>query len=182
LILADSFHAFGRRDYRHCLLFAAIAVESLAAQRLEQEYDSRIGGGPGPEIRLITLPIAGGKIVRKDPVYEALKSTTDFGSLLHQRQLYLFNRSLLIDKPETFRQAKKLYATRNKIAHRGQLSGEKPDSVFALTRSDCIAALTCAIDVVEWFNEQNLQPPVDKLMPAEFIDFAWGDDAAVQAF
>jgi hypothetical protein len=82
-LLIDAFSAFQAHDYRQCLLYAAIAMEGLAASRLEQEYSTRLSGNPGPEMRVVELPQAGGTTVRKDPVYEVLLSGTKFSRLAH---------------------------------------------------------------------------------------------------
>ena len=167
--LVDAFAAFRRNDYRHCMLYAAIAAESLAAGRLEKEYARRLTEHPNPDMRVLELPQAGGITVRKDPVYEALNMKTDFSSLIHERPLYLFHRSLMVDQPETYRLARKLYNTRNKIVHRGQL-GEEDDKAFAINRADSWTALNCVADIFSWFGEDRIKYPSYKLVPANMTD------------
>jgi len=158
-LLIDAFSAFEAHDYRQCLLYAAIAMEALAASRLEQEYSARLSGSPEPDVRIIELPQAGGTTVRKDPVYDVLSTGTNFSRLLHERPLYLMGRSLLSDHPETYRHALMLYATRNKIGHRGELSEGNMARSFALNEEDAWVALCCVADIFRWFGEAPITYP-----------------------
>jgi hypothetical protein len=168
-ILVDAFSAFQAHDYRQCLLYAAIATEALAASRLEQEYAARLVTGGVPDLRAIEIPIAGGSTVRKDPVYEVLSARTEFSSLLHERPLYLMGRSLRVECPETYRRARMLYSTRNKIVHRGELSEDDMTQCFSLTHGDAWAALCCVADIFRWFGEQSIIYPDNRLVKVQFI-------------
>ena len=178
-ILLDAYAAFARKDYRLCLLYAAIAAESLAASSLDAEYAKRVAGGKGPALRLIDLPQAKGTSVRKDPVYEALASRTEFSALIHERPLYLLGSSLLIDQPETYRLARMLYSTRNRIVHRGELSEGDASKSFALSRSDAAKRLQCAADIFDWFNVKIIKPVEPLMIPATLINLGHQKDASV---
>ncbi len=171
-LLVDAFAAFEAYDYRQCLLYAAIAVEALAASCLDREYSARLSGNTGPNMRIIELPQAGGAMVRKDPVYEALSARTEFSALLHERPLYLLGKSLLTEHPEIYRRALMLYSTRNKIVHRGELSGEDAARCFSLSRGDAQIALGCAADIFRWFGESPIKYPNDR--PIHLREARWG--------
>ena len=87
----------------------------------------------------------------KDPIYQYLIKD-DFGALLHERPLYLLNRSLLKDDQDVFRTAKELYRTRNKIVHRAELSSEINDgSYITVDKEGAKQALDCVLSVFRWF-------------------------------
>ena len=108
-LFLDALSAFHASDFRQCLLYAAIATQALAAGCFEQEYRARFSGDVGSDVRIREFLQAGGTVVPKDPVYEALPARTEFSALLHERPLYLMGKSLLIDHPETYRRANALY-------------------------------------------------------------------------
>jgi hypothetical protein len=171
-LLVDAFSAFTSCDYRQCLLYAAIAAEALAAGCLEQEYAARLVGGGVPDLRTIELPVAGGTTVRKDPIYEALSTRTEFSALLHERPLYLMGKSLLVERPETYRRARMLYSTRNKIVHRGELSEGDATQCFSLTSRDAWTALCCVADIFRWFGEPPVVYPDNSFVEVQVAD--WG--------
>jgi hypothetical protein len=149
--LIDAINAFELQDYRQSVLYLAIAAESVAAETLDAWLSARMQGEEGPALRVVEVSVAGGEIQRKDPVYAALSARTDFASLLHERPLYLVGRSLLIERPETYRLARMLYATRNKIVHRGELSDKDVSQCLSLTREDLGKAIDCVVDLFDWF-------------------------------
>ena len=155
-LLIDAFSAFRSYDYRQCLLYAAIAAEALAAGRLEQEYAARLVSMSVPDLRTIEVPVRGGTTVRKDPIYEALSARTQFSALLHECPLYLMGKSLLVEHPEIYQRALRLYSTRNKIVHRGEINEDNTTQCFTLTYRDAWTALRCVADIFRWFGE----PPV----------------------
>jgi hypothetical protein len=168
--LLDGYSNYDTSDYRQCFLNLAISVESYLGIKLDEEYEKRISGSGGPEIRIINIPRAGGKFIKKDPIYESLASGTNFSTLLHQRPLYLLGKSLLIDNPETYKLAMMLYATRNKIVHRGELSEQDVTTCFSLTKKDADKALNCVKDVFGWFGDKIVYPRQDVLLPYWHVD------------
>ena len=115
-ILLDAVQAFRMSDYRRAILYTAIAIESLAAETLNNTYICLLSKrGTSDQWRMIELKQAGGESTRKDPIYEYLIARDDFGALLHERPLYLFQRSLLVEDQDLYRTARELYRTRNKI-------------------------------------------------------------------
>jgi hypothetical protein len=165
-VLLDALEAHRDQDFRKALLYAAIAVESLAAAVLEVRYTQALHT-PTLRHRIATMPIAGGGFVHKDPVYEALSTGDNFSRLLHERPLYLSNESLLLEEPETFRLALQLYTTRNKIAHRGQPPQDA--KYFAITREGSRDGLAVALEVFRWFGD-----PGPYCIPANMVAAADG--------
>jgi hypothetical protein len=149
-LLLDAICAWLSADYRKAILYAAIAVESLANLKLEEALDAATTGS-APGLRFVTIPGSGGG-TRKDPVYEALSQGVSFTRLLHERSLYLLNRSLMVDDPVLFSLALRLYGTRNKIAHRGEPSGQQSD-ILPVDLDGGRQALDCAIRVFAWYGE-----------------------------
>jgi hypothetical protein len=149
-IMLDGLQAHNEEDPRKAILFAAIAAEAMAFDVLEAAYDQGLSDND-PALRIITLPLAGGGLAHKDPVYEVLRDADAFKHLLHTRPLYLLQRSLLLEAPDCYRRALKLYATRNKLVHRGKVPAE--ESYFPVTREGAIQALETARDILLWFGD-----------------------------
>jgi hypothetical protein len=149
-LLLDAILAFMESDYRRSILYAAIAAETMASTILENTYKTFLkSGDPTHTIRLLSLPPKGDI---KDPIYDYLSSKTDFVQLIHQLPLYLLRRSLLVENEQLYQNAKKLYATRNKIVHRGDLSNnEQPSSHLPINEIGAREAIECAAGLFEWF-------------------------------
>ncbi|MCL4872270.1 MAG: hypothetical protein KJ063_25195 [Anaerolineae bacterium] len=157
-LLLDAIHAFRDRDYRRALLYAAISIESLTATKLDGIYaDVTQGRISTKDLRVISSTQKGGIPVLKDPVYEFLFEKGKFAERLHQIPLYLTGKSLFVENEALYQKAIKLYRTRNKIAHLGEPpSGEQ--SYFEMNEEDGIAAIECAIEIMQWFGEQTNFP------------------------
>jgi hypothetical protein len=68
---------------------------------------------------------------------------------LHELPLYVFQKSLKQDLPEVYQQARKLYQTRNSLAHCGESAKDRdllPIDIFG-----AIDAMKCATAVFAWF-------------------------------
>jgi hypothetical protein len=149
-ILLDAIQALWRGDNRKAILYAAIAVETLANSVLDDAYQELLQSGDrSGRFRLVTLAVEAGQTVVKDPVYDSLSQKTDFRLLIHERSLYLLGRSILTENQPLYIKAKKLYHTRNKIVHWGEPSSEH--DTFRINRNDAQEAVVCAVDVFKWF-------------------------------
>jgi hypothetical protein len=154
--LLDAFEAAARLDYRTTILYAAIAVESLAATTLSEEYDRILtSSAADPRFRIVSIPQSQGRMAVKDPVYECLGSETRFRSLLHERPLYLMGRSLMIDEEALFIRLQTLYQTRNKIVHLGDASGV---DLLSIDRKGAALALDAAVQAFKWFGKAGSYP------------------------
>ena len=149
-LLLDAILAFMENDYRRSILYAAIAAETMASTVLEETYEAFLkNGDPTGTIRLLALPPKGGI---KDPIYEYLSSKSDFVQLIHQLPLYLLRRSLLVEDERLYQNARKLYATRNKIVHRGELSNdENLSSYLPISEVGAREAIECTVGLFRWF-------------------------------
>ncbi len=154
-VLLDAIAARISGDHRKALLYSAIAVESFVFECLQLHYEQVLLKKDSRH-RVVELPVAGGGVSRKDPVYDVLASGDAFSRLLHERPFYLFGRSLLIDEPDLYRRALQLYSTRNKIAHRGMPPSD--EKYFALTVEDSTEGIQIAADVVRWFGDPRSYP------------------------
>lgn len=164
-LLVDAFAVLEGRDYRQAILFAAMAAETMAASRLEAEYDRVLSTSGDSRFRVVESQRTGGSTARKDPVYESLASRTSFAALLHERPLYLMNKSLLHEKQSVYKTARQMYSARNKIVHRGELSEGDSSNALSLDESGARAALGCAIAILEWFGDPVSHFPRDRLIP-----------------
>jgi hypothetical protein len=154
-ILLDSFQSYDRRDYRHAILYSAMAIESMASEVMGKSFQALLEAEvPSTCWRLVDLDIAGGGKVRKDPIYEYLTSRDDFGALLHERPLYLLQRSLMVEDQELYRVARELYKTRNKIVHRGGVATSESGTLQE-SQEGAEAALNCAVKIFRWFGVES---------------------------
>ncbi|MFN8472061.1 MAG: hypothetical protein U0822_07720 [Anaerolineae bacterium] len=130
-LIIDAIHAYRYGDYRRAILYAAIAVETATATKLDDIAESK---------------------GTRDPVYAFLSERRRFAELLHELPLYLTGRSLLVENATLYQAALKLYRTRNKIAHVGEPpQGER--SFFALNEESALQAMEIAIQVLQWLGE-----------------------------
>jgi hypothetical protein len=146
--MLDALLAAIDQDFRKALLYGAIAVESLASTRLAEEY-ARVLAGADQRFRVIDIRTAKG-IVRKDPIYESL-GKDKFSRMLHERPLYLLGRSLSVEDEPTFTKAQKLYTTRNKLGHVGEVPAGA--DTFEVSEDGVRAGLQTAIKVLKWFGD-----------------------------
>jgi len=161
--LLDSLKAFDARDYRTAILYAAMSMEVLAATKLDEYYQEYIdialkSKTSDNKLRIVFIPQPGGNSTAKDPIYEFLTKRTDFSQLLHERPLYLMEKSMLIQDQRLYQNALRLYRTRNKIAHLGALPSSEPNTYFDLNQDGALQAIKCAVDIFRWFGEKARYP------------------------
>lgn len=149
-VFLDALDAHIQQDFRKALLYGAIAVEAYAREQLEAAAQANLERHDVRH-RTISVPLGGGGSVLKDPVYDTLTEADSFPRLLHEAPLYVLGRSLLVDQPVTYRDTRRLYATRNKIAHLGAPPGDEKH--FAATEQGSREALQAAVDTIAWFGD-----------------------------
>jgi hypothetical protein len=153
MLLLDAISAFRESDYKRAILYSAIAVETVARTRLNEEYESLLRAGDvNGMLRFISLPQHDGGRAIKDPIYEYLDSKSEFKLLIHEQALYILKRSLFIENEPLYQNAMRLYRTRNKIVHQGELPAGNETSCFAISDAGALAAMNCAIEVFKWFD------------------------------
>lgn len=149
-VLLDAMRAIKQHDYRAAVLYGAMAVEVMVGTVLDDEYEKLLATTPVPQkFRMVDVQEAKSKGSREDPIYAYLRRQGKFLESLHELPLYLLGKSLKLDDAETFEQARKLFQTRNSLAHRGEPCGTKEQ--FSADIEGAIDALTCAVKVFEWF-------------------------------
>lgn len=156
-LFIDAVEAHADHDYRKGILYAAMAVATAAGSILDSYYETQLASGAG-ELRIITLAQAGGAAVRKDPIWQRLRERDDFGLLLHEAPLYLLRRSLLVENEALFKEAKTLYATRNKIVHRGEPPESDEARYLPIDLEGSSNALLCARDILQWLGVPDTYP------------------------
>jgi hypothetical protein len=150
ILLMDAFAALLREDYRTAILYAAIAVETLAGALCEEEHERLFKANPRSDtIRAISTISAGGLAEEVDPIYRHLRHSRSFRVLISELPLYVFRRSILHENHGLYQRALRLYCTRNNLAHQGQLAAGA--DVFPITHAGAIQALECAVEVFGWF-------------------------------
>jgi hypothetical protein len=152
-------------DFRRALLFSAIAMESYAANEIDNSYLALLEVEPRPDhMRVVSFELPGGRSQKKDSIYAyiAEKTRTDFRALLHEVPLYLFNKSLMLDNQALYQKALRLYKTRNQIVHRGEVL-DSPEGAFEFTLTDARVGAQTALDVCTWFGmRENFVLPSDE--------------------
>ena len=154
ILLLDAIAAHKEKNFRTAILYAAMSNEVAFGSVIDAAYGGIIGNPIDARFRIIRLPEAGGGFVYKDPVYERLRSRTDFGVLLHELSLYVLRRSLLLEDESLFQRAKRLYATRNKIVHSGELTEEDTMKFHTFDETGSMEALLTAVHLFSWLGQR----------------------------
>jgi hypothetical protein len=136
---------------------------------IDEAYEQIIASGNDARFRMIVLPQADGKSVQKDPIYEKLRGRSDFNVLIHELALYILGRSLLMEDEGLYQRAKRLYLTRNKLAHLGELPENDASPLYTLDSKGASAALATTVSLFEW-----LRQPGDFPLPE--VTFALAKD------
>jgi hypothetical protein len=149
-VLLDAFKAVKDHDFRTALFYSALAIETVAGTVLDEEHQKLLtAGSVPPQIRGVTSQDGDTKGEIEDPVYKYLRRNGRFEHLLHETPLYVLGRSLKLDKPEVCKLARKLYQTRNSLAHSGEPS--KVKDLLSVDLEGAVDALKCATEVFAWF-------------------------------
>lgn len=159
-ILLDALAAFERNDYRQTVLYAAIAIESLARTYLGSVYERAVTSQQPPaHLNIVEFPQAGGLVQKKDPVFSLLYDNDSFQRLLHESPLYLTRRSLLVENDDLYRRALSLYRTRNRLGHGHVIPENNTENLLSIDSAGALNGLETAIQVFEWFGETGYRLP-----------------------
>jgi len=153
VLLLDGIAAYREDDYRKAVLYAAMSAEVAFGSVIDEAYERIIASQNDPRFRIISLPQAGGKAVLKDPIYEKLRGRSDFNILIHELSLYTLGRSLLAENEGLYQNAKRLYLTRNKLAHLGELPEGDLSQLYALDAKGTLAAIGTTVSLFAWLGE-----------------------------
>src|SRR6266568_2699070 len=149
-VLLDAMKAMKEHDFRAAMLYSAIAVEVLVGTVLDEQHEKLLTAMTVPaHIRLVESQEGRTKGAPEDPVYNCIRNRGKFTEYLHELPLYVWKRSLKLERPELFSQAHKLYQTRNSLAHRGEPCGGKDQ--FPVDAYGVMDALKCATEIFAWF-------------------------------
>jgi len=149
-ILLDAIAAHRTADFRKAILYAAIACESAVGTTVDEAYEKSILPCTDRRWRVVSTK-SGSQVVTKDPVYEKLRNNrSDFRSLLHELSLYVLGRSLLIENENLYQDAMKLHATRNKLAHIGDLPSSPGDQYIQLDSPGSLVSIKTAVELFGW--------------------------------
>lgn len=169
VLILDAIAAYRGGDYRAAVLYAAMSAEVAFGAVIDEAYEQIIASGNDARFRMIVLPQADGKSVQKDPIYEKLRGRSDFNVLIHELALYILGRSLLMEDEGLYQRAKRLYLTRNKLAHLGELPENDASPLYTLDSKGASAALATTVSLFEW-----LRQPGDFPLPE--VTFALAKD------
>jgi hypothetical protein len=142
-------------DYRRTVLYAAMSVEILAATLLDNAYEAA-RESPHPSRgswHLIDRTLPKERKIRRDPIYEALRSLArrNTAVLLHELPLYALGRSLMQEDEALYSKALVLQRARNELAHSGTVS-PKPERI-ELNQDGADEALGTARSIFAWFQQ-----------------------------
>jgi hypothetical protein len=155
-ILLDSLRAYESSDYRQAVLYAAIAVESLASSYLEEKYSALLmRKRPPSHLNIASYALPKGETTRIDPVYSVLMKSENFARLLHETPLYLMRRSMRNEDQALYQSCLRLYGQRNRLGHGRAL---KPED-FVLDSHGSLNAIQVAIRAFAWFGRQGFHAP-----------------------
>jgi hypothetical protein len=118
-----------------------MSAEVAFGSVIDEAYEQIIVSGNDARFRTILLQQAGGKSVMKDPIYEKLRGRSDFNVLIHELPLYILGRSLLKEDELLYQSAKRLYLTRNKLAHLGGLPENEASPLYAIDSKGALAGV-----------------------------------------
>lgn len=149
-ILLDAFRALKDNDFRSALLYSALAIEAMAGEFMDAEHAKLLAAAPLPShIRAVESREGRSKGNLEDPVFKWMRKSGRFAELLHELPLYVYRKSLKQDMPEVYQQARKLYQTRNSLAHRGESATDR--DLYAIDLYGAIDAMKCVREVFAWF-------------------------------
>lgn len=154
VLFLDAVAAHREGDFRKTILYAAMSMEVVFGSVIDKTYENIIAAPQDQRFRVIERALAGGSSVVKDPVYERLRRC-DFSVLINELTLYTLARSLLVENESLYQQAKRLYSTRNKLAHSGVLDENESNETYALDNDGSMAALETASNLFAWLGERS---------------------------
>ncbi|MFD1122014.1 hypothetical protein ACFQ2T_05835 [Methylophilus flavus] len=158
-LILDAINAHMNYRYRDAILYSAFAVESLVQHELTRHYEEALAAHVPPgHLNIMTTAIGGGRTSKKDPIYALLTDGDNFPRLLHEAPLYLIRRSMLIEAPLLYKNARMLYATRNRLSH-GQTIDSTDHTRLQINSDGSGSAVQIALEVFAWFDIQGYHFP-----------------------
>jgi hypothetical protein len=169
-LLLDAIAAHMTSDFRSSVLYAAMAMEVACGAVMDLQYAKIIAGCHDHRYRTVRVPIAGGQVVVKDPIFERLREGTNFSIRLHELPLYTMGKSLLVEDQPLYMQARNLYTTRNKLVHSGVVEDSGSTDLCPLDQQGSFKALETVKKVLIWLNvDSGISLPVIEFVPIEKV-------------
>ncbi len=150
-ILLDALRACETRNEREAIVYAALAVQSLARGVLQAEYGKALAAPvPPPHLNVVTSPKGKRGRLRTDPVYDVLAANDTIARLLHEAPLYLIRRSLLHENADLYQRAVALDRARDRLSH-ARADDSDDGERFAPDHEGALRSLAVALEVFDWF-------------------------------
>jgi hypothetical protein len=155
-IILDAIDGKTNHEYRKAILYSTIAIESMLANKYDEDYRNLLTSNVNNKKFRKTL--RNGSM--SDPIFKTLSDKTDFKRLLHEIPLYLYGKSLLMEDEQLYADTLKLYTTRNKIVHWGAPLNPNYDQMLEINETGTQLAIQIAIKLFSWmgidkFNQLN---------------------------
>lgn len=167
-LFLDAIAAHFASDFRSSVLYAAMSMEVACGAVIDAQYAKIVVGQDDHRYRVIRVPIAGGRVVVKDPIFEKLREGTNFLIRMHELPLYVMGKSLLTEDQQLYTQAKNLYTTRNKLVHSGVVEDLGSTDLFPIDQQGSFKALETVKKVLSWLNvDSGINLPVIEFVPIE---------------
>lgn len=110
----------------------------------DHRFQARLEGSAGPDLRIQV-----GDDEPADPIYDLLRKRNDFSVKLHELPLYLVGHSLMLNDRATLDTLRRLYATRNKIVHAGQVDA----TVLSLSGESVVESWNAVQSLLLWLGQ-----------------------------
>jgi len=162
-VLLDAIEAHVASDFKKCILFAAIAAETMVTTVLENAYAAILGSTvTSPQHRVVEITEPGGERRRLDPIFKMLadnRSSYQIRRLVHEASLYTLGKSLMIDEKKLYDEILEMFKTRHQIAHTG---GTDIDNAgWGGNFRGTASALRSVERLFEWYGEPGPYPVLD---------------------
>jgi len=149
-IFLDAVSAHFDYDYRKSILYFCMACETVVSAKLHERYEELKKKGK----LKYTVSDSG---LTKDPIYEILRTNKwQFKFKIHEHSLCLFDKSLKIDDQKLYDNLVKLYNTRNKIVHEGEIKLAK-SNLLTIDKLGSNEAFDFTIDLFSWLGDKSLE-------------------------
>jgi hypothetical protein len=126
-------------------------IRFIAEGGMGAVYETILSGPLDDRFRVIERNVGSGKPpARKDPVFERLRERDHFPTKLHELPLYILGKSLLMDNEPLYGQARNLYATRNHLAHSGEIDESSSKDLYSVDQVGSGKALSTTKGVFAW--------------------------------
>jgi hypothetical protein len=158
-IFLSAIDSYFNEDYTNTFLYCGMACEIALGLSCDIDYQRSVEEHKNSikvRFNIENIPTAKG-IVFKDPIYEYLKNAS-FPVKLRSLLLYSKGKSLFIDEEKLFSTISKIYLTRNKIVHTGNVEEEK--NAYSINQKNALEAIYTVAKFLKWLDlDDNFPTP-----------------------